>query len=160
MQFRKETTNRLPRGSVTRIMRKGKKWQKIKQITVRFRHSMAKSSSLYYLTTNDGNYFEFVDRENIFTCTPTVPLFSKLSCRIELKRTYFVMVNACKDVFANNISPINLVCSNNQCCVSDKKLFLSGDIELNPGPFATNTYGSEDLTANAILENRLHELGL
>ena len=124
----------------------------MKQLNVGFRHSMAKSSSLYYLTAPyEENYFEFVERR----------LFGKESCSIE--RTNFAVVNAFKGVFGNYMTQINLVCCNNRYCVSDKKLLLSGDIELNPGPsaiYTTNTNGSEKLTANVVLENRLHELGL
>jgi hypothetical protein len=107
----------------------------MKQLNVGFRHSMAKSSSLYYLTAHyEENYFEFVERR----------LFGKESCSIE--RTNFAVVNAFKGVFGNYMTKINLVCCNNRYCVSDKKLLLSGDIEVNPGPsaiYTTNTNGSK-----------------
>ena len=53
------------------------------------------------------------------------------------------------------------ILKNDKFCVSDKKLMMSGDIELNPGPL-TNVSSKvrASLPAYNIVENKLEQLGL
>ena len=57
------------------------------------------------------------------------------------------------DFLNNNTILKYLTFNNDKFCVSQKKLMLSGDIELNPGPL-------NSIPVHNVLENRLQQLGL
>ena len=57
------------------------------------------------------------------------------------------------DFLNNNTILKYLTFNNDKFCVSYKKLMLSGDIELNPGPL-------NSISVHNVLENRLQQLGL
>ncbi len=138
---------------ITRIVQKKKKREKIKPLP-RFRHSAA----IEY--NNDQKYFEFVERQKIFTTCTVLHFIKQLGSTEKLVCTCTNSFNVLSNL-RNNKSKRNLLRSNSQYCFSDKRLLLSGDIELNPGPSAKNTCSSDKLiTTNVILENRLDELGL
>ena len=134
-------------------MQKKIKREKIKPLP-RFRHTAA----IEY--NNDQKYFKFVERQKIFTTCTVLHFIKQLGSTEKLVCTCTNSFNVLSNL-RNNKSKRNLLRPNSQYCFSDKRLLLSGDIELNPGPSAKNTRSSDKLiTTNVILENRLDELGL
>ena len=63
----------------------------------------------------------------------------------------------------HNTSCISCSFNNEQYCVSERKLVMSGDIELNPGPVQKNRYSTDIpvvLLSHSLLEVRLHQFQL
>ena len=138
-----------------RAMKNRKCRQKVKQF---LKHSTPTSSVLNHIATNYKEYYlKFIHRHKFlsqsFAALKHIHKAKKRSCTSHHPTTMCVL----------NSSTIlkNAIFDNNKFCVSDKKLMMSGDIELNSGPL-TNVSSKvrASLPAYNIVENKLEQLGL
>ena len=125
----------------------------IKQL---LRKNTPKSSILFQLSTNYKKWcIKFLHR-----CNYSV---SYSFCQIG-----FGLSKHCSRVQKNSPAEHNTSCiscsfNNEQYCVSERKLVMSGDIELNPGPVQKNRYSTDIpvvLLSHSLLEVRLHQFQL
>ena len=107
--------------------------QKVKQF---LKHSTPTSSVLNHIATNYKEYYlKFIHRHKFlsqsFAALKHIHKAKKRSCTSHHPTTMCVL----------NSSTIlkNAIFDNDKFCVSDKKLMMSGDIELNPGPLTNVT---------------------
>ena len=132
--------------------RRSKVRPKLKRI---LRTSAPNSSSMYKLATDYKSwYVNFVHRSNCFFST-----FFRLP-------KYCTKVQKCtsktqSSLFSKYYNSSNCHFDYEQYCVSKRKLFMSGDIELNPGPVQNDNNQDMAITLPSNrLEFRLHQLGL
>ena len=137
MHSRNREPSRIPVKRVIQTMRKRKLRKKLKSI---IRKSIPTSSKLFHLITNYKLWYTDYIHRNLYSFYTTY-FRSQLSC-------------ACKNYWKNIKSK--------QYSVSDMKLLLSGDIEMNPGPVENVVSKSIDFSPqnNMLLATRLRRHGL
>ena len=144
--------SRIPVKKIVQTMRRRKVRPKVKRI---LRTCAPKSSSMYKLATDYKSwYVNLVHRSNCF--------FSKFyrlpkyctrvhKCNSRTQSSLFCKIHSCNYCYFDY----------EQYCVSKRKLFMSGDIELNPGPVQNDNNQDMAITLPSNrLEFRLHQLGL
>ena len=141
--------SRIPVKKIIQTMRRRKVRQKLKSI---LRKVTPKSSSVYTLVTDYKPwYIDYVHRSDCF--------FSKFFGRQKHYRFQQITskIHSCVSTGVSNSFSLG----NDQNCVAKRKLLLSGDIELNPGPVQNDNSKTINLIdSNRLLELRLHQLGL
>ena len=137
MHSRNREPSRIPVKRVIQTMRKRKLRKKLKRI---IRKSIPTSSKLFRLITNYKLWYTDYIHRNLYSFYTTY-FRSQLSC-------------AYKNYWKNSQSK--------QYTVSDRKLLLSGDIEMNPGPVENVVSKSIDFSPqnNMLLATRLRRHGL
>ena len=136
MHSRDREPSRIPVKKVIQTMRKRKLRKKFKRI---LRKSTPTSSKLFYFITNYKLWYTDYIHRNLYSFYPAY-FRSRLS-------------RACKNSWKNIKSK--------QYSVSDMKLLLSGDIEMNPGPVenVVSKSISFSLQNNMLLATRLRRHG-
>ena len=150
-RFRDREPSRIPVKKIMQVMRKIKNRPRIKQI---IRRSTPKSSMLNALTNNYKDYYiRFVHRLKMFTDQYFQLKHAEVQMRDHRSQSAYVNNGYVDHEFMTRPDKCNF-CDNMQYCVSDKKLLMSGDIELNPGPVPSNN-NPVGVTSNQRLEERL-----
>ena len=148
--------DRAPSSASIKIM-KAMRNRKCRNEVKRFlRHSTRKSSVLNQMATNYKDYYlKFINQQRIFSQFFSIfKHLHKVTKRSCAKHDLSICVSNSSSILEySSFKTANF-------CVSDIKLMMSGDIELNPGP--VNSFSNDNrvsLPAYNILQSRLEQVG-